>query len=59
MKIAAQDLDEALQSALLLDVREPDEIASKGTLPGALQIPIGQLEGRLHELPTDRPIITA
>ncbi len=59
MKIPAQNLDEALQSALLLDVREPDEIASKGTLPGALQIPMGQLESRLLELPTDRPLITA
>lgn len=59
MKIPAHDLDRALESALLLDVREPGEIASKGTLPGALQIPMGQLESRLHELPTDRPIITA
>ncbi len=59
MKIPAHDLDSALQNAVLLDVREPDEIASKGTLPGAVQIPLGQLESRLHELPTDRPIITA
>ncbi|MCE7872602.1 hypothetical protein DYH09_19775 [bacterium CPR1] len=59
MQISAQDLDEALKDALLLDVRESDEIASQGTLPGALHIPLGQLEGRLHELPRDRILITA
>ncbi|GMU54551.1 MAG: hypothetical protein AMXMBFR33_36970 [Candidatus Xenobia bacterium] len=37
----------------MLDVRESEEIASQGTLPGALHIPFGQLEARLHELPTD------
>jgi ArsR family transcriptional regulator len=59
MQIPARDLDEALKDALLLDVRESEEIASQGTLPGALHIPFGQLEARLHELPTDRLLITA
>ncbi len=36
----------------LLDVRTPQETAA-GIVPGALQIPIDQLEGRLDELPTD------
>ena len=44
---------------LLLDVREPSELLELGTLEGYLNIPLDQLEGRLSELPTNRPILTA
>jgi len=43
--------------ACLLDVREPAE-CERGTLPGALTIPLGQLRGRLAELPRDRLIVS-
>jgi rhodanese-related sulfurtransferase len=41
----------AMQSsgALLLDVREPDEYA-QGHVPGAILIPLGQLDQRLPEI---------
>ncbi len=42
--------------ACLLDVRDSGECAS-GTIPGALTIPLGQLRGRLGELPRDRMIV--
>lgn len=42
--------------ALLLDVREPDEVAA-GALAGALAMPLGKLRGRLAELPKDREIV--
>jgi rhodanese-related sulfurtransferase/glyoxylase-like metal-dependent hydrolase (beta-lactamase superfamily II) len=42
--------------ALLLDVREPDEWAA-GHAPDARAIPLGQVQARLDELPTDRPIV--
>ncbi len=42
-----------------LDVREPKEIEELGTLDGYVNIPISQLEKRLHELPRDKAIITA
>jgi len=41
--------------ALILDVREPAEY-SRGCLDGAVNIPLGQLRGRLSELPRDREI---
>ena len=41
-----------------LDVREPDEIAKLGSVPGYVNIPIGQLEKRLNEVPKDKLIIT-
>jgi len=44
-----------LTNAFLLDVREPAEFVS-GRIPGAVNIPLGQLRERIHELPLDREI---
>lgn len=41
---------------LLLDVRTPKEFA-EGHLPGAVNIPVDDLRGRLGELPRDRRIL--
>lgn len=40
----------------LIDVRQPEEVAS-GTLDGAINIPLGQLAGRLDELDPSRRIV--
>ncbi len=40
----------------LVDVREPNEVAA-GTLPGAINIPLGQLPGRLAELDKNRRVV--
>jgi DMSO/TMAO reductase YedYZ molybdopterin-dependent catalytic subunit/rhodanese-related sulfurtransferase/glyoxylase-like metal-dependent hydrolase (beta-lactamase superfamily II) len=42
--------------AALLDVREPDEWAD-GHAPGAILIPMGDVQGRRSELPHDRRIV--
>ena len=42
--------------ALPLDVRTEVEVRS-GVVPGALWIPMDQIEGRLDELPRDRPLL--
>jgi rhodanese-related sulfurtransferase len=42
---------------VILDVREADEWQA-GHVAGAVHIPMGELGGRLDELPTDAPIIT-
>ncbi len=42
--------------AYLLDVREPVELAVEG-VPGAVNIPLGQLRSRLDEVPRDREIL--
>jgi len=46
---------DSLNGAFLLDVREPVELAVE-SVPGALNIPLGQLRSRIGELPRDREI---
>ena len=48
---------DSLDGAFLLDVREPVELAVE-SVPGAVNIPLGQLRARLEELPRDREIHT-
>jgi NADPH-dependent 2,4-dienoyl-CoA reductase/sulfur reductase-like enzyme/rhodanese-related sulfurtransferase len=43
--------------AVLVDVRDARETAG-GVIPGALNIPLGELRDRLGELPADRPLVT-
>ncbi len=42
--------------AFMLDVRQPDEWAA-GHIPGATLIPLGDLPGRLAEVPMDRQVV--
>jgi NADPH-dependent 2,4-dienoyl-CoA reductase/sulfur reductase-like enzyme/rhodanese-related sulfurtransferase len=46
---------DSTDKAFLLDVREPVELAVE-SVPGAVNIPMGQLRSRLGELPLDREI---
>ena len=52
--IEIEELDARLQGGepiLLLDVREPDEFTGPlGHIPGALNVPVGDLDRRLAEL---------
>jgi rhodanese-related sulfurtransferase len=41
----------------VLDVREPWEYLA-GHLPGAVLVPLGELERRVSEVPRDRPVLT-
>ncbi len=57
-EVDAGQLDEALRSAILLDVREPHE-AALGAFPGAVHIPASQLEARMHELDSAKRYVVA
>jgi NADPH-dependent 2,4-dienoyl-CoA reductase/sulfur reductase-like enzyme/rhodanese-related sulfurtransferase len=50
---ALATLDSSYQ---LLDVRDADECA-RGSITGALMIPLSELRARLHELPQDKKIV--
>lgn len=52
-EVQVAELPEQLpEGATLLDVREPDEWAA-GHAPDAVHIPMGEVTGRLGELPAD------
>jgi adenylyltransferase/sulfurtransferase len=57
-EVEAHDLDEALENAVLLDVREPHEVIVN-SVEGAVHIPVSELEARLHELDLYRTYIVA
>ena len=60
-ELAATELDALLAAdplARLLDVRDPHE-RILGSVPGAVEIPAGELEARLHELDTARTYVVA
>lgn len=44
------------QGAVLVDIREPHEW-DEARIPGAVHIPMGELEARLAELPGDRTLV--
>lgn len=44
------------EGAWLLDVRTPEEFAA-GHVEGAVNIPVQDLEQRLEEVPTDKPVV--
>jgi rhodanese-related sulfurtransferase len=49
-------LKENPQSIEIIDVRDPDEFAA-GHIPSAKNIPVGDLEKRMGELPKDKPVV--
>jgi predicted sulfurtransferase len=60
-KMASDDVLALLEKGevFFLDVREPKELEELGTFEGYVNIPLGQIEKRLSEIPKDKAIITA
>jgi predicted sulfurtransferase len=60
-KMTSDDVMARLEKGdvFFLDVREPKELTELGTFEGYVNIPLGQLDTRLNEIPKDKPIITA
>lgn len=50
---------ELSKGALLLDVRNPNELIANGRLPQAVNIPLDELRERLGELSKNKPIIVS
>lgn len=55
-ELAAWLADPARPAPVLLDVREPWEVAH-ASMPGIVAIPMGQIPGRVDELEPDRPVV--
>ena len=59
-QISPEELEKLLEKGniFFLDVREPQEIVTLGSVKGYVNIPLGQLESRLKEIPRDKLIVT-
>lgn len=49
---------EAGEDIFLLDVRNPDELVEHGMIAGSVNIPVGELEARMSEVPEGKTIVT-
>jgi hypothetical protein len=60
-RVEADEIDTYIleKKVFFLDVREPKELEELGTIEGYYNIPLGELEKRLGELPKDKLILTA
>ena len=55
-RIAISDLKKKLDSGdkyLLIDVREDWELKENGAIPGAIHIPVAELDARMKDIPKD------
>jgi glyoxylase-like metal-dependent hydrolase (beta-lactamase superfamily II)/rhodanese-related sulfurtransferase len=52
-------VEEHANEVCILDVRERDEFDGPlGHIPGAVNVPLGELDAHAEELPRDRPVVT-
>lgn len=59
-RIAVNDLKKKLDSGekfLLIDVREDWEIKQDGAIPGAIHIPVAELDARMKDIPKDVEVV--
>ncbi|AMO56537.1 CoA-disulfide reductase [Endozoicomonas montiporae] len=58
-QLYSENLPDALEDpqAILLDVRNPDEITQSGAIPGSINIPLDSLRQNLQQLPKNKTII--
>lgn len=49
-------LKESPASIMVVDVRDAKDVAT-GTFPGAVNIPVGEIEKRIGELPKNKPVV--
>jgi rhodanese-related sulfurtransferase len=59
-EITPEQLEKYLENkqVFFLDVRQPEEIKQHGSVPGYFNIPVGELEKRLNEVPKEKVIVT-
>ena len=59
-RIAISDLKKKLDSGekfLLIDVRRDDELERDGAIPGAIHIPVADLDKRMADIPKDVELV--
>ena len=59
-RIAISELKKKLdrgEKFLMIDVREDWELKQDGAIPGAIHIPVAELDGRMKDIPKDVEIV--
>ncbi len=59
-RIAISELKSKLESGeefLLIDVREDRELEEDGAIPGAIHIPVAELDKRMKDIPKDIQLV--
>ena len=59
-RIAISELKKKLDSGekfLLIDVREDSELKQDGAIPGAIHIPVAELDKRMKDIPKDVELV--
>jgi membrane protein DedA with SNARE-associated domain len=56
-RITAEEVQERLQEFVLIDLRQAEEVAAHGKLPGALWFDRNKLAQYQHEIPRDRDLV--
>ena len=59
-RIAISELKKKLDSGekfLLIDVRRDDELEMDGAIPGAIHIPVAELDQRMKDIPKDVELV--
>ena len=59
-RISIPDLKRKMEGSkklLLIDVREPKELAEGGAIPGAVHVPMGHLEKRMSDFPKNADLV--
>ena len=59
-RIAIPDLKKKLDSGekfILIDVREDYELKEDGAIPGAIHIPVAELDARMKDIPKDIELV--
>ena len=50
-------LEKEGKNLFVLDVREPKELEELGTLEGSFNVPVGDVEKRMAEIPKGKPLV--
>jgi len=59
-RISISELKSKLESGvkfLLIDVRKDQELETEGAIPGAIHIPVAELDDRMKDIPKDIRIV--
>jgi len=56
INLTPQQLSEILEQCNIVDVRQPEELIAEGVIPGAKNIPLGELPGQIENIDSENAV---